>query len=208
VNNYFSRPKHAGKVKFVGQLEPTFHLFNGRLTFTFHAPKKAVVGTSLMTQIEITDDAGHGPFKLVVTATIVPPREKAEPKPPKPPQTAQESPSRPNVIEVNRGPDALPLTIEKEPNTNRLQLAINKDSKLLEQAKNLKKPEDVPAVEFVFKYGLALIAMGLLENVKQTNEWKTNEPGCRKNIEEHCAGIARVIVPLCLTLPQKLPKAA
>lgn len=208
VNNYFSRPKHAGKVKFVGQLEPTFHLFNGRLTFTYHAPKKAVVGTSLMTQIEITDDAGHGPFKLVVTATIVPPREKAEPKPPKPPQTAQESPSRPNVIEVTRGPDALPLTIEKEPNTNRLQLAINKDSKLLEQAKNLKKPEDVPAVEFVFKYGLALIAMGLLENIKQTTEWKTNEQQCRKNIEEHCAGVARVIVPLCLTLPQKLPKAA
>lgn len=208
VNNYFSRPKHAGKVKFVGQLEPTFHLFNGRLTFTFHAPKKAVVGTAMMTQIEISDDAGHGPFKLVVTATIVSPREKAEPKPPKPPQTAQESPSRPNVIEVNRGPDALPLTIEKEPNSTRLQLAVNKDSKLLEQAKLLKKPEEVPAVEFVFKYGLALIAMGLLENVKQTPEWKTNEQQCRKNIEEHCAGIARVIVPLCLTLPQKLPKAA
>jgi hypothetical protein len=100
TNNYFTRPKHAGKVKFVGQLEPTFHLFNGRLTFTFHAPKKAVVGTALMTQIEISDDAGHGPFKLVVTATIVPPREKAEPKPPKEPKQAQDSPSRPDVIEV------------------------------------------------------------------------------------------------------------
>jgi hypothetical protein len=115
TNNYFTRPKHAGQVKFVGQLEPTFHLFNGRLTFTFHAPKKAVVGTALMTQIEISDDAGHGPFKLVVTATIVPSREKAEPKPPKEPQQAQDSPSRPDVIEVNRGPEALPLTIEKVP---------------------------------------------------------------------------------------------
>ena len=94
------------------------------------------------------------------------------------------------------------------PNTNRLQLAVNKESKLLEQAKLLKKPEEVPAVEFVFKYGLALIAMGLLENAKQTQEWKTNEEQCRKNIQEHCAGVARVIVPLCLTLPQKLPKAA
>jgi hypothetical protein len=208
INNYFSRPKHAGKVKFVGQLEPTFHLFNGRLTFTFHAPKKAVVGTSLVTQIEISDDAGHGPFKLAVTATITPPREKTEPKPPKEPQQAQESPSRPDVIEVMNGPDGLPLTIEKVPNTNRLQLAVNKESKLLDQAKLLKKPEEVPAVEFVFKYGLALIAMGLLENAKQTKEWKENEEQCRKNIQEHCAGVARVIVPLCLTLPQKLPKVA
>lgn len=207
-NNYFARSKHAGMVKFVGQLEPTFHLFNGRLTFTFHSPKKAVVGTVLMTQIEISDDAGHGPFKLVVTATIVPPRVKTAPKPPKEPKTAQDSPSRPDVIEVNRGRDALPLTIERVPNTNRLQLAVNKDSKLLEQAKLLKKPEEVAAVEFVFKYGLALIAMGLLDHAKQTDDWKNNEEQCRKNIEEHCAGVARVIVPLCLTLPQKLPKAA
>src|SRR5207245_495023 len=104
--------------------------------------KKAVIGTALLTQIEISDNAGHGPFKLVVTATIVALREKAEPKPPKDPPQAQDSPSRPDVIEVNRGPDALPLTIEKVPNTNRLQLAINKDSKLLEQAKQTKKPEE------------------------------------------------------------------
>jgi hypothetical protein len=207
-NNYFARPKHAGNVKFVGQLEPTFHLFNGRLTFTFHAPKKAAIGTTLITQIEISDDAGHGPFKLVVNATIVPPREKTTHQPPKNPQQTQDSPSRPDVIEVNNGPDALPLTIEKVPNSNRLQLAINKDSKLLDQAKLMKTTEEVPAVEFVFKYGLALIAMGLLETAKQTDLWKTNEAQCRKDIQEHCAGVARVIVPLCLTLPQKLPKAA
>jgi hypothetical protein len=207
-NNYFARPKHAGKVKFVGQLEPTFHLFNGRLTFTFHAPKKLVIGTTLITQIEISDDAGHGPFKLVVNGTVVAPREKTTHQPPHNKQQTQDSPSRPDVIEVNHGPDAPPLTIQKVPGTARLQLAVNKDSRLLEQAKLLRSKEEVPAVEFVFKYGLALIAMGLLETVKQTEAWKTNEEQCRKSIEEHCAGVARVIVPLCLTLPQKLPKAA
>jgi hypothetical protein len=207
-NNYFARPKHAGNVKFAGQLEPTFHLFNGRITFTFHAPKKATIGTTLVTQIEISDDAGHGPFKLVVNATIVEAREKTNHQPPNNPPQTQSSPSRPDVIEVNHGPDALPLTIEKVPNTNRLQLAINKESKLLEHAKLMKSREEVPAVEFVFKYGLALIAMGLLETAKQTELWKTNEAQCRKDIQDHCAGVARVIVPLCLTLPQKLPKAA
>jgi hypothetical protein len=207
-NNYFSRPKLPGKVKFVGQLEPTFHLFNGRLTFTFHAPKKLVVGTTLITQIEITDDAGHGPFKLVVNATIVEPREKTTREPPEKNQQTQDSPSRPDVIEVNNGLDGLPLAIQKVPGTGRLQLAVNKESRFLEQAKLLRSKEEVRSVEFVFKYGLALIAMGLLETVKQTEAWKINEEFCRKNIEEHCAGVARVIVPLCLTLPQKLPKAA
>jgi hypothetical protein len=207
-NNYFTRPKHAGKVKFVGQLTPTSHLFNGRLTFTLQAPKSAVVGTTLMTQIEISDDAGHGPFKLVVNATIVPPRVKTTHQPPKNHQQTQDSPSRPDVIEVNHGPDGQPLTIQKVPGTNRLQLAINKESKLLDQAKLLRPKEEAAAVEFVFKYGLALIAMGLLETVKQTEAWKNDEEQCRKNIEEYCSGAARVIVPLCLTLPQKLPKAA
>ena len=78
----------------------------------------------------------------------------------------------------------------------------------MEQAKLLRSKEEVRSVEFVFKYGLALIAMGLLETAKQTEAWKIDEELCRKNIEEHCAGMARVIVPLCLTLPQKLPKAA
>jgi hypothetical protein len=43
---------------------------------------------------------------------------------------------------------------------------------------------------------------------KRTPAWQVDEEKCRKSIEEHSAGVGRVIVPLCLTLPQKLPKAA
>ena len=38
-NNYFTRSKNKGKCEFSGLVVPTFHLFNGRLTFTFHADK-------------------------------------------------------------------------------------------------------------------------------------------------------------------------
>jgi hypothetical protein len=134
-NNYFNRTKDAGKVKFVGQFQPTFHLFNGRLTFTFNAPKKAVIGTTFMTQIEVSDDAGHGPFKLVVNAKIVPARPMVTHQPPKDKAQTQDSPSRPDVIEVHYGPEVQPLTIQKVPDSHRLQIAINKDSKLLERAK-------------------------------------------------------------------------
>jgi hypothetical protein len=90
----------------------------------------------------------------------------------------------------------------------RLQLQVNVDSKLLAEAKGLRKPEETRAVEFVFKYGLALVAMGLLDATKKTAEWQTNEFECRERIAHSAAGVGRVIVPLCLTLPEKLPKAA
>jgi hypothetical protein len=59
----------------------------------------------------------------------------------------------------------------------------------------------------VFKYGLALTAMGLLDSAKKTPEWESNPAECRKRIQDTAAGIARVIVPLCLSLPKKLPKS-
>ena len=51
-----------------------------------------------------------------------------------------------------------------------------------------------------------LTAMGLLDAAKKTEDWKTDEAGCRQRIQETTIGIARVIVPLCLSLPKKLPK--
>jgi len=70
----------------------------------------------------------------------------------------------------------------------------------------LREPTEGAVVEFVFKYGLALVAMGLLDAAKKTPEWTVDEVGCRERVGKAAAGIAKVIVPLCLTLPQKLPK--
>ena len=83
-NNYFTRSKYPGKCTFSGPIAPTFHLFNGRLNFTFHGDKNLVEGTKLVTQATISDSAGHGPFKLVVEAEVVAPRAKTTHQPPKP----------------------------------------------------------------------------------------------------------------------------
>ena len=94
------------------------------------------------------------------------------------------------------------------PNTERFKLLLNRQSRLLSEAKNLRPAEEEAAVAFVFKYGLALTVMGLLDAVKKTPEWAKDEAGCRERIQQSAAGIARVIVPLCLSLPKKLPKPA
>lgn len=207
-NNYFTRSTNKGSCEFSGLMEPTFRLFNGRLTFTFHADKyKKPIDTVFNTDVTISD-AGHGPWKLSIRIKVGPPREKRQNEPPEPNPKTDSAPSRPDIVEVHNGPDAPPITVDKVPETERLQLQVNVESRLLTEAKLLRPPEEAAAVEFVFKYGLALIAMGLLDSMKKTTEWTINEVECREQISKAAAGVGRVIVPLCLTLPKKLPKAA
>lgn len=206
-NNYFSRFRHRGRCHFVGDLIPTFHLFNGRLTFTFSADISLVEGSKLTTLVEISDNAGHGPFALSIEALVVEPQEKQTRSPKEKGPKVDATASRPEIIVVENGPDDPPIEVGKKPNSDQLILIVNKGSKLLEEAKALRGRNEHAAVEFVFKYGLALVAMGLIDDAKKTAEWKTNEAACREKIGIAAKGIGRVIVPLCLTLPNKLPAA-
>ena len=209
-NNYFSRKKQRGTCTFDDGFQPTFHLFNGRLTFTCHVDKNIAEGTKLQANATITDTKDSGPFSLVIAGEVVAPKEKtpAGPPGPTPEPKVDVGPSRPNVKEVKEGPDHPPITIQKDPKTGRFNLLLNVESQLLTDAKMMRPKEEEAAVEFVFKYGLALAAMGLLDAMKKSPEWGEDEAGCRDRVEQSAAAIARVIVPLCLSLPKKLPKPA
>jgi hypothetical protein len=208
-NNYFTRTKHRGNCELVSDIQPTFRLFNGRLTFTFDAMKYKIPIGSTFKVVALISDAAHGPWELIMNVKVVEPREKREhEKPePKPPMT-DAAHSRPDILEVHNGPTAPPITVEKAPGAKRLQLQVNVDSHLLTEARAMRPPEEAAAVDFVFKYGLALIAMGLLDSAKKTAEWTTDEASVRERISASATGVGRVVVPLCLTLPKKLPKAA
>lgn len=208
-NNYFSRKKYRGRCEFVGDFQPNFHLFNGQLTVTCKVDKNAHIGQHLSARLSMTDTKGSGPFEVLIYVTVVPEKEtttieKPDPKPVVPKVHA--GPSRPDIKEMDKDPEDPPLTIEQVPNSGRLQLVLNRTSILLENAKKLRSKEEEAAVTFVFKYGLALTAMGLLDAAKKTDEWKTDESACRAKIQESARGIARVIVPLCLSLPKSIPK--
>lgn len=206
-NDYFTRKRVPGQQSFSGDIVPTTRLFNGRYTLTFAPDKKLPVGTKLNCQLTISDSKGNGPFNLDVRLAVIASVEKEPPKPrPPTPPKALTAPSRPNIKEVSEGPESLPLTIQKDTKSERLELLLNVESSYLTQAKLLRGPEEAAAVEFVFKYGLALAAMGLIDAAKKTKEWETDQVSCRERIQQTAVGIARVIVPLCLSLPSKLPK--
>lgn len=209
-NNYFTRRRPPrGIVVFSGSLpDPSYRLFNGRITFSCRLATKLPVGSELEKTITIDDRRGSGPFVLHINATVVPPRKQVEPGEgprPKPPRV-EPAPSQPSIAEMDLGPDAPPARIEKDPATSRLQITINRTCALLEAAKRQRDPEETPAVAFIFKYGLALAIMGLLDSAKKTPEWETDDKGCRERVEVMATGVAKVIVPLCLSLPKNLPK--
>lgn len=156
----------------------------------------------------IISDAAHGPWKLSIKVRIGTPRVKRENEPPEPNPKADAAPSRPDIVDVHTGPEGIAIKVAKPPGERRLQLQVNVDSRLLAEAKLMRPSTEARAVEFVFKYGLALIVMGMLDAAKKTPEWIADEVECREQISNAASGLGRVIVPLCLTLPKKLPKAA
>jgi hypothetical protein len=206
-NNYFSRTKYRGVCQLTGTFKPTFSLFDGRLNFNCKPGKGAAVGDQFEVLATITDSKGSGPFELSIAATVIAPAEPKQTTPglPKTPMVPA-GPSRPQIEEIKKGPEYPPLTVEKDPKTERLQILLNVESRHLEDARAMRPKEETAAVDFVFKYGLALIAMGLIDSLSRTEEWKTNETACRERIQVTATGVARVIVPLCLSLPAKLPK--
>ena len=57
-NNYFTRAKHKGNCELVGDIQPTFRLFNGRLTFTFDAERyRRPIGSTFKAVATISDPA-------------------------------------------------------------------------------------------------------------------------------------------------------
>ena len=94
---------------------------------------------------------------------------------------------------MDKDPDDPPITIEKVPNTEHFKLLLNRQSRLLSEAKRLRAVEEEAAVAFVFKYGLALTVMGLLDAMKKTPDWATNAAGCRDRIQ-HITGYISTLV--------------
>lgn len=207
-NTYFSRYRFRGTWTTIGDaFVKSVRLFNGRMTFTCDTNGKPI-GTGLRAVVSVTDKKGSGPFALTIDATVVAPREKDTPSQPRAPAKPRvpAAPSQPEIKMVDRQPDDPPITIEKNPKTSALELHVNRNSQYLDRAREMRPEKEREAVDFVFKYGLALTVMGLIDAAKKTDDWKENEGACRDRIHAAAVGIARVIVPLCLSLPAKLPK--
>lgn len=229
ANDYFSRGDSPGQISFSPDgLCRSYNLGNGYLYSRFGLPPNAHVGDMFELSISVTDESRIEPFECQFKLSAVKPR-KLRPPSPAPTSRLPRGVNRlamPQIIEVRRDDwdkydfDKFSGLKVKTSGEGGFDIFINMDNiHLLTEIKREKQLSEHDVIRYWFKYGLALVAMGMIqEHRRSTQDNKNNEHiGEEDNGEESgntylddigkaSAGIARVIIPVIRRLSQGPPK--
>jgi hypothetical protein len=213
-----------------------YRLWNGRFVLRVHPPVGARPGDVIPVEIRVSDvqrEIRGGPFICNFQLRVEVPAMDEEPKPhslePKPRQpspngSATPSLAMPHIIEVTREQwaeqepeefDELTALRIKDADDGSFDFYVNMDNGFfLTELVRGRRSEDKPLVKYWFKYGLALCALAMLQDVhksqgaKAQSSARTNgtvaiaskEHEDPKVIGHFCDGLARVIIPIIRSL--------
>lgn len=232
VNEYFdlADPLDRGELIVQPGCYERWHLSNGRLRVTFRAPSNARISDSLDVVITVIDPhrraAGAAPWlnkvKLVFTegGKVVTSGTKKRSR------KEISSLEAPNVIEVFRDKwhehdfnERSALHIVAAQNGGH-DFYINMDNTYLHNELIQRKPPEKEAARFAYKWGLVLVALGILQELKRQerdgperdkNKEKEDEIPADVPAEDQVGrfsqGVAAVIIPTVLNLMETLPAA-
>lgn len=216
-NDYFSRTLNPGHLEHTGTpVLLSTHLWNGRATLRFSPPPDASVGDVLGVGIEISDVEHEHPFnsgfKLEVEADA-PPAEPGGTT--RPPGAAQFN--MPTVNEVRRA-DWLAYQFDENSTLairsgegDTLDFFINMDNINLRNEIGRRKDRDPRVLEYWFKYGILLLALGIIYRGRQRKgngddgEYGFAEEDAKTLAVAACDGVAVTIIPTIAQLGQGMP---
>ncbi len=242
-NGYFNRAESPGDITFTPvEINRSWNLHNGRMSATFMPPSNCRVGDEVEIVVNVIDESIIEPhtcrFKLLVTE----PAEKQE--------SGQKQPQQPRggsklvmplPISVTRDGRAIDgissvkwidregfdeftaLQIEPSGEDGQFDIYINMDNiHLHNELRRESRTSEHPLITYYFKYGLLLIAMGMLHENKRNGsgnghvESNGNPANCEvrdsndsdylQEINDACKGIATVIVPVVQRLSASAEK--
>ena len=216
TNDYFSRSQDPGHYESIGiprLKEGMIHLWNGKAIARYVLPENCSVGDRFNVEFRVTDISRVIPFNSRFTL------EAALDAPSKPPGgTARErgkhSLALPHIEEVYRDKwpqfsfDEFAAIKMRSGEEDNIDIFINMDNLFLKNEIARRKNLNSDTLKNWFKYGLALLAMGMLFQLrkdKEDAEDQTNGILANhfKTIEKACQGIAVVIVPVLAQLGKK-----
>ncbi len=227
-NDYFSRVSDRGHFSVKGVVAPLsgVHLWNGKASVRCEPPIGSNVGDQYSIQIEVTDSSRVDPFKCQLMIVV-------EPDAP-PPAPHPEYPPKPKGSQLTGIPNVWPITHDqwvkydfnetsalaiRRGEEKQLDFFINMDNIYLKNEIARRKSTEKTLIEYYFKYGLSLLALGILhikrdsieeqeEEVpegEETAEWPTQI--VRDEIAETCRGAALTIIPIIIQLGKISVKA-
>jgi len=225
ANDYFERADSRGEIASTPSVIEHSHLWNGEFTAKFAVPWDLEPGKQSKVTVRVTDvetEARSQAFESTFTIIADPPLGPA----PEPPPGVPRRVTRPQQNGKTTSPRlAIPEVVDEhlpEKPYSSLRIShndeggydffLNVDNAFLLTELMRAKEEDRPLVKFWFKYGLALCALGMIQESKRHSEMKgeadedggdTTDPNGGEDllrISSFCNGIARVIVPVIRAL--------
>jgi len=227
ANDYFSRVSERGHFSVKGIVAPlsSVHLWNGKASVRFAPPVGSNPGDHYSIQIEVTDPSRVDPFQSQFIMMVEP---DALPLPPRP-----DYPPKPQGSQLTGIPNIFPVTHDqwakygfnetsalaiKRGEEQQLDFFINMDNIYLKNEIARRKSTEKALIEYYFKCGLSLLALGIL-HIKHDSIEKSEEEASEKEetewppqtvkdeIAETCRGAAITIIPIIIQLGKITIKA-
>jgi hypothetical protein len=219
TNDYFSRTLNPGRLDHTGTpVLLSTHLWNGRATLRFGPSTSASVGDVLGVSLEVTDVSRDHPFNSRFKLEVEPEAPPEGPGgPPKPPGANQFN--MPTLNEIHRpqwlehGFDEYSTLDIRSGEDDTLDFFINMDNINLRNEIGRRKDRDPKVLEYWFKYGILLLALGIIYRGRQRRgdqgddrEIGSADEDSKKLAVAACDGLAVTLIPTISQLGQGIPE--
>jgi len=218
ANDYFSRVREPGTMEVTGSINKTsLHLWNGRASVRLVPPSSSSPGDRINARISVTDPSRSSPFDTTVVLELVAdsPESGGEDHERHPPHGPVLS-GLPHIVEVRRdqwnentGFDGETSIRLKNAPDGSLDVLVNMDNSYLRGEILRRKSTPPEVLNYSFKYGLLLLALGMLERARRATQEtsestpKNGEPSAPIDLDkfsEPCDGLAITLIPVILNL--------
>jgi hypothetical protein len=218
ANDYFTRANEPGHLESRGTpIRESIHLWNGKAVVRYSLPDSSNVGDRLRVHVTVSDTSRVNPFEAEFTIEV---EEEIPPSPTGSDSTSTQS-SRtgvPKIQEVRRADWSRHSFDEhsgisiKHGEDDSLDIFVNMDNIYLRNEIARRRAVDPTALNNWFKYGLSILAIGMLHRMRQENETsdqdaddeavQRRESDVFSTIEMVSRGLAVTIVPVIAQLNQ------
>jgi len=219
VNDYFSRSKDRGHFEISGLPSlKSMNLWKGAATFSFGLPDNVSIGDNLSIQVKVWDISRVEPF--IATFKIIVEQDITAPDGTPPVPKGVLFTGLPHIVEVKQESwgtygfnefSALLLKETESEGGSDLDIFLNIDNIYLKNEKEKRRDLEPKILDYWFKWGLCLQALGVLyrfrsdKKVKKDEDTNDNDGStkCLESISEFSRGMAVTIIPVIVQLGQK-----
>ena len=217
ANGYFDRIDDPGHIECRGLPEKlSENLWNGKATMKFSLPSRVSVGDEFRVEVLVSDVSRLEPFKSEFRMHVDPEAPEIT-RPPGPPPGGATLAALPNVREVYHDEwkvedftEVSALKILPGGEDESLDIAINMDNIYLKNEIARRKNVDATLLSYWFKWGLVLLALGMINAEKRrqntnegTEEGNNNQEGMYERIGRASEGLAVTLIPVISHMNKK-----